>query len=137
MALSNRGGQRFNASIWPGFVDAMTALLLVLMFVLTIFMIVQFILRETITTQDTQLNYLSQQVASLAEALGLEHTPWRDPFAPHPVFEHIGFFEYENGPSGARHDICERAAADAATDNDEIMIHPVLPRPSAGAIRAV
>ena len=61
-----------NGAIWPGFVDAMTALLLVLMFVLTIFMIVQFTLRETITTQDTQLHYLSAQVASLAEALGLE-----------------------------------------------------------------
>lgn len=73
MAMIRRGGQhRFNSSIWPGFVDAMTALLLVLMFVLTIFMIVQFILRETITDQDTQLNYLSEQVASLAEALGLE-----------------------------------------------------------------
>jgi len=50
----------------------MTALLLVLMFVLTIFMIMQFVLRSTITTQDTQLNYLSQQVSSLAKALGLE-----------------------------------------------------------------
>ena len=37
MALSRRTGQRFQASIWPGFVDAMTGLLLVLMFVLTIF----------------------------------------------------------------------------------------------------
>ena len=36
MALSRRTGQRFQASIWPGFVDAMTGLLLVLMFVLTI-----------------------------------------------------------------------------------------------------
>jgi chemotaxis protein MotB len=69
---SIKRGSSFNASIWPGFVDAMTALLLVLMFVLTIFMIVQFTLRETITTQDTQLHYLSAQVASLAEALGLE-----------------------------------------------------------------
>jgi len=72
MAKIRRGGGGLNASIWPGFVDAMTALLLVLMFVLTIFMIVQFVLRETITTQDTQLHYLSQQVANLAEALGLE-----------------------------------------------------------------
>jgi len=73
MASIRRGSSGgFSASIWPGFVDAMSALLLVLMFVLTIFMIVQFILRETISTQDTQLNYLSQQVASLAEALGLE-----------------------------------------------------------------
>jgi chemotaxis protein MotB len=72
MAKIRRSGQQVSSSIWPGFVDAMTALLLVLMFVLTIFMIVQFVLRDTISTQDTQLNYLSQQVASLAEALGLE-----------------------------------------------------------------
>ena len=49
MALTRRSVQRMSGSIWPGFVDAMTALLLVLMFVLTIFMIVQGILRETIT----------------------------------------------------------------------------------------
>ncbi|NCZ66738.1 MAG: hypothetical protein EBY64_10090 [Rhodobacteraceae bacterium] len=47
MALSRRTGQRFQGSIWPGFVDAMTGLLLVLMFVLTIFMVIQFVLRET------------------------------------------------------------------------------------------
>jgi chemotaxis protein MotB len=49
----------------------MTALLLVLMFVLSIFMIVQFVLRDTITTQGTQLEGLSAEVASLANALGL------------------------------------------------------------------
>ncbi len=72
MALSRRNGQRFEANIWPGFVDAMTALLLVLVFVLSIFMIVQFMLRETITSQDSELDQLSSQVLNLAEALGLE-----------------------------------------------------------------
>ena len=72
MALSRRNGQRFQASIWPGFVDAMTALLLVLMFVLTIFMVVQFVLRETITGQETELDDLSAQIISLADTLGLE-----------------------------------------------------------------
>ena len=73
MAQSNsRGGQRFSTNIWPGFVDAMTALLMVLMFVLTIFMIVQFSLRETIDTQDDELAALADQVAGLADALGLE-----------------------------------------------------------------
>jgi len=72
MALSRRTGQKFQASIWPGFVDAMTALLLVLMFVLTIFMIVQFVLRETITGQDKELDQLTTQVMELADALGLE-----------------------------------------------------------------
>ena len=72
MALSRRTGARFQASIWPGFVDAMTGLLLVLMFVLTIFMVVQFVLREMITGQETELNALAGEVAALAQALGLE-----------------------------------------------------------------
>ncbi len=73
MALARRASQRRDVSgaIWPGFVDAMTALLLVLMFVLSIFMIVQFVLRDTITAQDTQLEGLSAEVATLANALGL------------------------------------------------------------------
>ncbi len=72
MALSRRTGQRFQASIWPGFVDAMTGLLLVLMFVLTIFMVVQFVLRETITGQESELSQLTAEIAEIAEALGLE-----------------------------------------------------------------
>lgn len=74
MGLSRRNGQRMNSSIWPGFVDAMTALLLVLMFVLSIFMIVQSVLRETIDSQDHELDALTAQVAGLADALGLERS---------------------------------------------------------------
>ncbi len=72
MALSRRTGQRFQGSVWPGFVDAMTGLLMVLTFVLTIFMIVQFVLRETISGQEDELTALSAEVAALAGALGLE-----------------------------------------------------------------
>lgn len=72
MALTRRTGQRFQASIWPGFVDAMTALLLVLMFVLSIFMIVQSMLRDTITGQENELSQLNAELSALAEALGLE-----------------------------------------------------------------
>jgi len=71
MASLRRSGQRFAASIWPGFVDAMAAILLVMIFVLSIFMIVQSVLRETISTQDTELQGLTAQVASLTSALGL------------------------------------------------------------------
>ena len=72
MALSRRTGQRFQGSVWPGFVDAMTGLLMVLTFVLTIFMVVQFVLRETISGQEDELTLLSDKVAALADALGLE-----------------------------------------------------------------
>jgi len=73
MAVSG-GRQRFSAIIWPGFVDVMTALILVLFFVLSIFMIVQFVLRDTITGQGRRLDELSLQVANLADALGLERS---------------------------------------------------------------
>jgi chemotaxis protein MotB len=69
MALSRR---RDSSLIWPGFVDAVTTLLMVLMFVLTIFTIMQSVLRDEITTQDTELDALTAEVAGLAEALGLE-----------------------------------------------------------------
>lgn len=72
MALSRRS--RMPPSIWPGFVDAMTALVLVLFFVISIFMIVQFVLRDTISGQTKELDELSLQVANLADALGLERT---------------------------------------------------------------
>ena len=86
MALTRRTGARFQASIWPGFVDAMTGLLLVLMFVLTIFTVVQFVLRETIIGQgneldqlnativdkDRELAQLAAQIAQLGNTLGLE-----------------------------------------------------------------
>jgi chemotaxis protein MotB len=69
MALRRK---RDSAMIWPGFVDAVTTLLMVLMFVLTIFTVMQSVLRDTITSQDTELDALTAQVAGLADALGLE-----------------------------------------------------------------
>ena len=74
MAVGGGRGGRFSAIIWPGFVDVMTALILVLFFVLSIFMIVQFVLRDTITGQGRELEELSVQVANLADALGLERS---------------------------------------------------------------
>lgn len=72
MALSRRSSGRSQNAIWPGFVDAMTGLLLVLMFVLTIFMVIQFVLRETITGQASRLDELAAEISTLASALGLE-----------------------------------------------------------------
>ena len=72
MALSRRSGRRFEANIWPGFVDAMTALLLVLIFIISIFMIVQFMLSERIETQNSELGKLSESLNTLARQLGLE-----------------------------------------------------------------
>ena len=72
MALLRRSGSRFTTNIWPGFVDAMTALLLVLMFVLSIFMVIQSVFREKITGQETELSELENEVLSLISDLNLQ-----------------------------------------------------------------
>lgn len=72
MALSRRSGHRVTSSIWTGFVDAMTGLLLVFMFVLSMFMIVQFVLSGTITTQEDQLFERNQEIAQLQEAIKIK-----------------------------------------------------------------
>ncbi|MDP5345497.1 MAG: peptidoglycan -binding protein [Paracoccaceae bacterium] len=72
MGRARRGSGREPLSIWPGFVDAFTTLLLLLMFVLTIFLLAQFVLRDTITSQETKMSGLADQVSALADALGLE-----------------------------------------------------------------
>lgn len=73
MALQRRRrGGGLSSTVWPGFVDAMTGLLLVLMFVLTIFTVVQFVLRDEISGQQDRLSQLTSEVASLTAALGLE-----------------------------------------------------------------
>lgn len=63
--------RRRDVAVWPSYVDAMTSLLMVMMFVLTIFMVAQSVLRETITTQDSELDALGAQVAELSAALGM------------------------------------------------------------------
>ena len=57
---------------WPGFVDAMAQLLLVITFLLSVFMIAQFMLAREITGQDTVLSKLRSQIAELSELLALE-----------------------------------------------------------------
>ncbi len=110
MALSRRTGQRFQAAIWPGFVDAMTGLLLVLMFVLTIFMVVQFVLRETISGQEDRLDQLSAEVAALAQALGLE----QDRTAG--LTERVGVLTATLGDAQAREEVQAQAFAAAQAE---------------------
>lgn len=75
MRLSRR---KESSIIWPGFVDAVTTLLMVLMFVLTIFTVMQSVLQETIDTQDGELDSLTSQISQLSDALGLERSRAQD-----------------------------------------------------------
>lgn len=72
--LSRRGRSAESAYYWPGFVDAMAQLLLVITFLLSVFMIAQFLLAREITGQDTVLSTLRSQIAELTELLALEQS---------------------------------------------------------------
>ena len=76
MALA-RSRRETRADYWPGFVDAMATLLLVIIFLLSLFMIAQFFLSQEISGRDTVLNRLNQQIAELTELLALERADSR------------------------------------------------------------
>ncbi len=57
---------------WPGYVDVLSALLMVVIFLLMVFTIAQFLLSEVLYGQKTELARLQQQVLELADLLGLE-----------------------------------------------------------------
>ena len=59
---------------WPGFVDALSTLLLGIIFLLTVFVVVQFYLTQQMTGKDTALSRLNAQIAQLTELLSLEKT---------------------------------------------------------------
>ena len=63
---------RRNVNIWPGFVDALAALLMVIIFLLLIFSVGQFYLTDALTGKERTLTKLDQQVAHLADLLALE-----------------------------------------------------------------
>ncbi len=57
---------------WPGFVDALAALLVVIIFMLVVFVIAQVFLTDAITGRDKELEKLNGQVLELSELLSLE-----------------------------------------------------------------
>ena len=70
-ALGRRGGRR-SINIWPGFVDGLATLLLVVIFVLMVFMVAQYFLSTALTGRDLALLRLERQIAELADVLALE-----------------------------------------------------------------
>ena len=71
MALARRSRER-GVDYWPGFVDALSTLILGIVFLLSVFVIVQFFLSQEVTGKDTALARLNAQLAQLTEMLSLE-----------------------------------------------------------------
>src|SRR5580704_11030705 len=72
MALGNRRARRSSIDIWPGFVDALAQLLMVIIFVLLVFTAGQFLLSDALSGRDKALQQLQQQISELSDLLALE-----------------------------------------------------------------
>ena len=66
--------QRQAFDIWPGFVDALSALLIIIIFLLMVFTLAQFFLGEILSGRNQALERLNRQVAELSEMLSLERS---------------------------------------------------------------
>ena len=67
-------GESQPPNIWPGFVDALATLLLVVIFVLMVFIVAQFALSIVVAQKDKALGQLGAEVAELAKVLALEQS---------------------------------------------------------------
>jgi chemotaxis protein MotB len=72
MALARMRRNEAGMNYWPGFVDALSTLILGIIFLLTVFVVIQFYLQQEVAGKDTALTRLNAQIAQLTELLSLE-----------------------------------------------------------------
>src|SRR4051794_33469409 len=70
LARTRRSDSGFN--YWPGFVDALSTLVLSIVFLLSVFLVVQFFLSQEVTGKDKALEQLNAKIAQLNDLLSLE-----------------------------------------------------------------
>jgi chemotaxis protein MotB len=73
MALS-RSHRRDEVNFWPGFVDALSTMLIGIVFLLSVFVLGQFFLSQELTGKDTALDRLNRQISELTDLLALERS---------------------------------------------------------------
>jgi chemotaxis protein MotB len=76
-----RGGSRRHVrtiDVWPGFVDALATLVIAVVFVMMVFAVFQFYLKDVIAGRDDQLARASAQISELAATLALERRQTQD-----------------------------------------------------------
>jgi chemotaxis protein MotB len=71
MALARARRER-SVEYWPGFVDALSTLVLGIVFLLSTFVVVQFYLSQEVTGKDAALARLNAQIAELTQLLSME-----------------------------------------------------------------
>ena len=74
MAYAARGRRSATFNYWPGFVDVLSTLLLVVTFLMSLFMVAQYFVSQELSGKDAALSRLNKQIASLTELLALERS---------------------------------------------------------------
>ena len=74
MSLARARRGRYQANYWPGFVDMLSTLLLVVTFLMSLFMLTNFIVSQAASGKDTMLSRLNKQLSELTELLALERS---------------------------------------------------------------
>ena len=72
MALARIRHSESGMNYWPGFVDALSTLILSIIFLLSVFVVVQFYLQQEVQGKDTALQHLNGQIALLSKLLSME-----------------------------------------------------------------
>ena len=78
MALARIRRGESGMNYWPGFVDALSTLILSIIFLLSVFVVVQFYLQQEVQGKDTALQHLNGQVALLSKLLSMEKSSKAD-----------------------------------------------------------
>jgi chemotaxis protein MotB len=78
MPLARTRRSEAGMNYWPGFVDALSTLILGIIFLLTVFVVVQFYLQQEVQGKDTALQRLNAQIAQLTDLLSMEKTGKED-----------------------------------------------------------
>jgi chemotaxis protein MotB len=78
MALARIRRGESGMNYWPGFVDALSTLILSIIFLLSVFVVVQFYLQQEVQGKDTALQHLNGQIALLSKLLSMEKTSKAD-----------------------------------------------------------
>lgn len=98
-------------NVWPGYVDALSALLMVVIFVLLIFTLAQFLLRQVVSDQEFALDLLRNRLAEVSTALGISDQ------RADALNEQVVLFSEQLGAVSAQRD----SLADAS-DRDQLRI---------------
>ena len=78
MALARARRAQRAVDYWPGFVDALSTMLLMFTFLLSVFVLGQFFLSQEVTGKDEALNRLNSQIEELSQLLALERSNSRN-----------------------------------------------------------